>query len=175
MLITAALTVVLLPLVSVMAWRCWRLQPVPAIRIWSLSFAAMTLAMVLQAWRAELWRSRFAQLTIQLQSEPLRYQQYRQSLPKIMFFYQLQWFRHAEFYLSDRAPQPFGRPLASPSDLARERQADGQRDLETFLETPQVLRLCIRNSGHDWGVSSLDQISALSPNFYSQMNPKHPT
>jgi hypothetical protein len=81
MIISAALTVALLPLVSVMAWRCWNLPPIPATRIWSLSFGVMTLAMLLQAWRADLWKLRFERLARSEQPRRSQSQQFRQFLP----------------------------------------------------------------------------------------------
>lgn len=81
MLITAALTLLFLPLVVVIAWPCWNLRPVPAIRIWSVSFGAMALAMLLQSARADFWRSKFELLTLQLQSQPQKCQQCQRPAP----------------------------------------------------------------------------------------------
>ena len=83
LIITALLTVLLLPLIAVMAWRCWSLPPVPEIRIWSLAFVAMTLAMLLQAWRAQLWQTRFERLTPQRQESQLQSLLYPQFAPNL--------------------------------------------------------------------------------------------
>lgn len=78
MIIAAVLTGLLLPTVSVMAWRCWNLPPVPVIRIWSLSFAAMSAAMLGQLWMCQYWRAKFVEcqeLRLQLPPESPQQQQ----------------------------------------------------------------------------------------------------
>jgi hypothetical protein len=78
MLITAALWIGFFPLIMVMAWRCWNLRPVPVIRIWSLSFGAMTLAMLGQASMCQYWRAKFVKCQAGV-SQSL--QQQRQQIP----------------------------------------------------------------------------------------------
>ena len=59
MIVTGILVVTFLPLATVMVWQCWNLQPMPAVRFWALSFAGLSLAMVLQSARADYWYNRF--------------------------------------------------------------------------------------------------------------------
>src|SRR5205085_9927416 len=89
MLITAGiLTALLVPTVLVMGWRCWLLPPVPAIRVWSLSFAGMTLAMLAWLWMAQYWRTKFERCR-ELGSPRLQqWQLCPRSWPKIVFYYQ---------------------------------------------------------------------------------------
>ena len=78
------MTVLLLPTVLVMAWRCWNLPP---IRIWSLSFAAMTVALLGQVWMCQYWKSKFVEFQeAQLQSL-LQSRRQQQSLSKTTFCY----------------------------------------------------------------------------------------
>jgi len=86
-LITAVLAVLFLPLVTVIAWKCWSLPPVPVIRIWSLSLAGMALAMVLQSARADFWKMRSDRLRRSSQSKLLQSQQWRQLSSSIMYRY----------------------------------------------------------------------------------------
>jgi hypothetical protein len=79
------ITALLLPLIAVMAWRCWSLPHVPEIRSWSLAFVAMTLAMLLQGWRAQLWQTRFERLVLQRQEPQLHSQLCPRSAPSLTF------------------------------------------------------------------------------------------
>lgn len=56
----------------------------------------MTLAMLLQAWRAELWESRFERVTLQQQSGRQQVQLYRQLVPTSEFSRQGSDFAHGE-------------------------------------------------------------------------------
>src|SRR5438128_10828743 len=62
MILAGLLTVALLAIVSVMVWYCWDSTPIPATRLWALAFGGMSSAMLLQMWRAELWKKRFHRL-----------------------------------------------------------------------------------------------------------------
>jgi hypothetical protein len=54
--LAALLTVILLPLVLVTAWKSRRLHPGSEIQGWAFAFAAMTLAMLGMTWRGEAWK-----------------------------------------------------------------------------------------------------------------------
>ena len=80
-----AMTVVLLLFVSVMVWRCWKLPPVPAIRLWALGVAGMTVNCLYQFWRAEIWKKEAEKLELKLQGQRLLPR--RQVSPKTGSFY----------------------------------------------------------------------------------------
>lgn len=85
MILAGLLTVALLSLVLVMVWRCWKLPPVPAIRLWALGFAGMTVNCLYQSWRAEIWKKEAEKLALKLQVQRLLPR--RQVSPKTGFFY----------------------------------------------------------------------------------------
>jgi hypothetical protein len=69
--LTAGLTVAGIPLALALLIALWNAQPVPVtripiLRVWALAFAAMTLAMLLQAWRAEIALTQLRQLQQQM-------------------------------------------------------------------------------------------------------------
>jgi len=71
-----------LPLVAVMVWKCWNFPPAPVIRWWAIGGTGMTLGMLAQMWRADLWRCRYYKLEREHQLERLRFQQSRRFFPK---------------------------------------------------------------------------------------------
>jgi len=79
------LTVLFLPLVLVMVWRCWNLPPVPTTRLWALGFAGMTVNCLYQFWRAEIWKKEAEKLELKLQGQRLLPR--RQVSPKTGSFY----------------------------------------------------------------------------------------
>src|SRR5438876_2473636 len=85
-ILALTVTALLLPLVLVMVWRCWNLLPVPEARWWALGFGGMSLAMLAQMWRAELWKNRFDKLERQFKPALPRFQPKRLSLPKTKSF-----------------------------------------------------------------------------------------
>src|SRR5438552_17885394 len=86
-ILALTVTALLLPLVLVMVWRCWNLLPVPEARWWALGFGGMSLAMLAQMWRAELWKNRFDKIERQFQTALPRFQPKRVSLPKTKAFF----------------------------------------------------------------------------------------
>src|SRR5437016_13835594 len=89
-ILALTVTALLLPLVLVMVWRCWNLLPVPEARWWAVGFGGMSLAMLAQMWRAELWKNRFDKLERQFQPALPRFQPKRLSLPKTKFSFRSQ-------------------------------------------------------------------------------------
>ena len=71
MALALTVTALLLLLVSVMVWRCWNLPSVPAIRLWAIGFAGMSVNYLDQFWRAEAWKKETEKLEIKLQGRRL--------------------------------------------------------------------------------------------------------
>src|SRR5438552_10185107 len=88
MVLALLVTVLLLPLVVVMVWRCWNLPPVPAIRWWAIGFAGASLAWLAAHWRAELLKKRYDELEAKFRSIPRQSQSRRLRLPSTEFSYQ---------------------------------------------------------------------------------------
>ena len=131
-----------------MAWRCWNLPPIPATRIWSLSFGAMTLAMVLQSARADFWKNRFEHLVMQPRSGRLQFQQHQQSEPnsdpscqRLTSFRQASLFPRAELCCNVR--------LVADQFRLRGEQFDPQRLASSTLHQQRVPIPveCLQNTG----------------------------
>jgi hypothetical protein len=137
-LATLLLTVTLLPLGFVMLWKCWDLPPVPLRRKWAVGWFGMALAMLLQAWRAEILESRCQRLAA---ASELR----STMQPK---------FRWSELWSKDR---PLGDGLLSRRVVAdahlKQRERDG-------VQHPPSLSICL---SHHPTLGGSDRAGRLEP------------
>jgi hypothetical protein len=118
----------------------------------SAPFAAMTLAMLGMLWRGEAWKAAYL-LQVEQQVSEQPQQQQIPTLSNIISADPDRTFRRAEFYLSDRVSQHFGRPLFFEAVEDERAQVAGQHDSEKFSNDTQAVLSCIRDSGHDWEAS----------------------
>ena len=141
MILAGLLTVALLLYVMVMVWRCWNLPPVPVIRWWALGGSAMTVAVIAQVWRAELWRKRYYRLEEQfLRLSPPQVRSRKTLFPKPNFLDAGGPFLGADVrcVLPCVAEVAGNHPTGSPLDLKKSRR---------ITRTSQGLSTSVEESG----------------------------
>ena len=59
-------TALLLPVSLLVAWKCWKLPPVPVIRIWGLILVVMMCSLLALLWGVRYWQREAARLRLEL-------------------------------------------------------------------------------------------------------------
>jgi hypothetical protein len=113
-LATLALTVVWIPLAAGMVWKCWKAPPVPEIRTWAIAVAGMALAMLLQGWRAELWKTRYLVLLQTMSPRTFQSWQTLQSCSISRLSSQPKHYQNDGLWLFGDQVQPEAVPLGQP-------------------------------------------------------------